>query len=56
MGKKEEGKRGMGREKGRAGTGREEEGFGYFCNLKSTVFIKFYHANNLNLTAFLQHY
>ena len=46
MGRKE-GKRGMGREKRGAGTGREEEVFRYFGNLKSTVFINFYHVNNL---------
>ena len=55
MGKEEEGKRGMGRQKGGAGTGREKEGSGYFCNLGSAVFIKFHHVNNFNLTAPPQH-
>ena len=41
MGKKEGEKRGMRREKGGAGMGREEDGFGYFCNLKSIVFVEF---------------
>ena len=53
MGTEGGGKRGMGREKGGTGTRREEEGFGYFRNLKSTVLTNFNQVNSLNLTAFL---